>query len=32
MTDKTDVHVCQGRVTEVYYWDNVLASDVVPFA
>ena len=24
MTDKTDVHVCQGRVKEVYYRDNVL--------
>ena len=32
MNDKTDVHVCQGRVTEVYYWDNVLAPYVIPFA
>ena len=31
MTGKTDEHVCQGRVTEVYYWDNVLAPDVMPF-
>ena len=32
MTDKTDVHALQGRVTEVYYWDNVLAPEVIPFA
>ena len=32
MIDKTDVHVCQGRVKEVYYWDNVLAPDSKPFA
>ena len=32
MTDKTDEHVSQGRVTYVYYWDNVLAPDVIPFA
>ena len=32
MTDKTDIHVCQGRVTEVYYWDNMLAPDVIPLA
>ena len=32
MTNKTDVHVCQGRVTEVYYWDNALAPDVILFA
>lgn len=32
MTGKTDLHVCQGRVTGVYYRDNVLASYVVPFA
>ena len=29
---QTDVHVCQCRVTEVYYWDNVLAPGVIPFA
>ena len=32
MTDQTDVHECQGRVIEVYYLDNVLAPDVMPFA
>ena len=28
MTRKTDLHVCQGRVTGVYYRDNVLAPYV----
>ena len=32
MTDKTDVHVCQGRDTGVYYWDNVLVLNAIPFA
>ena len=32
MTGKTDLHVCQGRVTGVYYRDNVLAPYVIPFA
>ena len=29
---KTDLHVVAGRVTGQYYRDNILASDVVPFA
>ena len=32
MTSKTDLRVCQGRVTGVYYSDNVLAPYVIPFA
>ena len=32
MTGKTDLHVCQGRVTCMYYLDNVLAPYVIPFA
>ena len=34
MTGKTDLHMCQGRVTGVYYWDtvHVLAPYVIPFA
>ena len=32
MTDKTDVHVCQGRVKEVHYWVNVLAPYIIAFA
>ena len=32
MTDKTDIHVCQGQVTEVYSLDNMLAPDVIPLA
>ena len=32
MTDRTDLHVCQGRVTGMYYLDNVLAPYVIPFA
>ena len=32
MTGKTDLHVCQGRVTGVYYRDNVLAPYVIPLA
>ena len=32
MTGKTDLHVCQCRVTGVYYRDNVLAPYVIPFA
>ena len=32
MTGKTDLHVCQGRVTGMYYRDNVLAPYVIPFA
>ena len=31
MTRKTDLHVCQGRVTGLYYCDNVLAPHVIPF-
>ena len=25
MTRKTDLHICQGRVTGLYYRDNVMA-------
>ena len=32
MTGKTDLHVCQGRVTGVYYRDNVLAPYLIPSA
>ena len=32
MADRMDLHVCQGRVTGVYYRDNVLAPYVIPFA
>ena len=32
MTGRTDLHVCQGRFTGVYYRDNVLAPYVIPFA
>ena len=32
MTGKTDLHVCQGRVTGVYYRHNVFAPYVIPFA
>lgn len=32
MTGKTDLHVCQGRVTGQYYRDNVLGPYVAPFA
>ena len=28
----TDLNVCQGRVTGVYYRDNVLATYIIPFA
>ena len=29
--ERTDLHVCQGRVTGVYYWDNIIEPLVVPF-
>ena len=32
MTGRTDLHVCQGRVTGVFYRDSVLAPYVIPFA
>ena len=32
MTSKTDIYVCQGRVTRVYYRGNVFAPYVIPFA
>lgn len=32
MTGRTDLHVCIGRVTGLYYRDNVLAPYVIPFA
>ena len=32
MTGKPDLHVCQGRVTGVFYRDNVLAPYVIPLA
>ena len=32
MTGKKYYHVCQGRVTGLYYRENVLATYVIPFA
>ena len=30
--ERTDLHVCQGRVTGVYYRDNIIEPLVIPFA
>ena len=32
MNDRTDLHVCQGNMTGVYYRDNIVEPIVVPFA
>ena len=32
MTKRTELHVCQGNVTGLYYRDNVIKPPVVPYA
>ena len=31
MSGKTEVHICQGNVTGLYYRDNVIEPIVVPY-
>lgn len=32
MRGRTDLHMCHGRVTGVYYCDNIITPLVLPFA
>ncbi|XP_046581192.1 uncharacterized protein LOC124288669 [Haliotis rubra] len=32
MTGRTDLHICQGRVTAVYYRDHIITPHVLPCA